>query len=57
MLNSSMKTLAETLKDAMAKKHAGVHPDAKQNKSNSKKSSAGTAPKGPPQRRAASRGG
>ena len=54
---STNKTLAETLKDAMAKKHAADHPDAKKANTNSKKPGASTAPKGPPQRRAASRGG
>lgn len=54
---SNTKSLAETLKDAMAKKHAVDHPDAKKGNTTSKKSGANTAPKGPPQRRAASRGG
>ena len=54
---SNTKSLAETLKDAMAKKHIAEHPDAKKGKSNAKKPGATTAPKGPPQRRAASRGG
>ena len=54
---SENKSLSSTLRDALAKKHAAAHPDAKQRNNNSKKPGAGTAPKGPPQRRAASRGG
>ena len=54
---SNSKSLAETLRDAMAKKHATDHPDAKKGNTNTKKPGAGNAPKGPPVRRAASRGG
>lgn len=54
---SEAKSLASTLKDAMAKKHAAEHPDAKKGNNNTKKPGAGNAPKGPPVRRAASRGG
>lgn len=54
---STTKSLSETLKDALAKKHTADHPDAKKGKTNSKKPGASTAPKGPPQRKASSRGG
>lgn len=54
---SESKSLTSTLKDALAKKHAAAHPDAKQRNSNAKKPGAGNAPKGPPIRKAASRGG
>lgn len=54
---SEHKSLSSTLKDALAKKNAASHPNVKQRDSNSKKPGTNTAPKGPPQRRAASRGG
>jgi hypothetical protein len=54
---SKNKSLTATLKDALAKKHAAAHPDAKQRTTGSKGPGSNTAPKGPPQRRSASRGG
>ena len=54
---SESKSLSSTLKDALAKKHAADHPDAKQRNNKAQKPGAGNAPKGPPARRAASRGG
>lgn len=54
---SENKSLSSTLKDALAKKHAAAHPDVKQRTTGPNKSGGNTAPKGPPQRRAASRGG
>ena len=54
---SESKSLKDTLQAALAKKHAAAHPDAKQRSSTSKKPGAGNAPKGPPVRRAAGRGG
>mgnify|MGYP003339569864 CR=1 FL=1 len=51
-----MSKYTETLKAAMAKKHAAQHPDAKGSDTKANKP-VSTAPKGPPIRKAASRGG
>jgi hypothetical protein len=51
-----MSKYTETLKAAMAKKHAAEHPDVKSNTKQAAKP-VSTAPKGPPIRKAASRGG
>jgi hypothetical protein len=56
-MNDTTKLFTEVLKDALAKKHTAEHPDAKKSKTNSRKSSTGNTPKGPPVRRGASRGG
>ena len=56
-MNDTTKPFTEVLKDAMAKKHASTHPDAKKASTNSRKSGASNTPKGSPARRAASRGG
>ena len=50
------QNFATAIKGALAKKHAAQHPDAK--KAGSKAAKPGSnAPKGPPLRKAASRGG
>ena len=54
---SESKSLKDTLQAALAKKHAAAHPDAKQRNNKAAKPGAGNAPKGPPIRKAASRGG
>lgn len=54
---SESKSYKDTLQAALAKKHAAAHPDAKQRNNTSGKSGTGNAPKGPPVRRGASRGG
>lgn len=51
-----MSNYTETLRAAMAKKHAAQHPDVKVGDNKAQKP-ASTAPKGPPMRKAASRGG
>ena len=51
-----MSKYTETLKAAMAKKHAAEHPDAKSGTKQAAKP-VSTAPKGPPVRRNTSRGG
>ena len=56
-MSTESKSLSETLKDALAKKHAAAHPDAKQRSNKAGKPGGGNAPKGPPIRKAASRGG
>ena len=59
-LNISMdkhKSYLETLKEAMAKKQAIEHPDAKTQQTKGKKPQVNAGPKGPPVRRGASRGG
>ena len=57
-MSEGKPSLAETLKQAMAKKHAANHPDAKDSAGNPKET---TKPKGPaagskPIRKAAGRG-
>lgn len=52
-----MKSLSDTLKDALAKKQEASHPDAKKSNQTTKKLAGNTAPKGPPQRKTTSRGG
>lgn len=54
---SNSKSFTQTIKDALAKKHAAQHPDAKTSAQDSKKLGGSTAPKGPPTRRNTSRGG
>jgi hypothetical protein len=56
-MNDTTKPFTEVLKDAMAKKHTAERPDTKKDKTNSRKSGTSNAPKGPPSRRAAGRGG
>ena len=51
------QNFATAIKGALAKKHAAHHPDAKKAGSKATKPGAGNAPKGPPLRKAASRGG
>lgn len=51
------KSYLEAIKEAMAKKHAVEHPDAKAVQSKGKQPKTGAGPKGPPVRRGASRGG
>jgi len=51
-----MSKYTETLRAAMAKKHAAQHPDVKAGDNKAAKP-VSTAPKGPPMRKAASRGG
>ena len=54
---SESKSYKDTLQAALAKKHAAAHPDAKQRNNKASVPRAGNAPKGPPVRRGASRGG
>ena len=51
------QNFATAIKGALAKKHAAQHPDAKKTGSKVQKTNASSAPKGPPMRKAASRGG
>ena len=51
------QNFATAIKGALAKKHAAQHPDAKKAGSKAAKPGTGNAPKGPPLRKAASRGG
>ena len=51
------KSLAETLKTALSKKHAADHPDVKTDAAKTVKRTAPPAPAGKPMRRGSSRGG
>jgi hypothetical protein len=51
------KTFTDTLKDALARKHAATHPDAKKGKSGKTKKSGTPAVAGRPVQRAVGRGG
>jgi len=52
------KSLVSSLKDALAKKHAAMHPDSKEVKSDSKAQRRGVAPagSGKPLKKSAGRG-
>lgn len=54
---SESKSFTDAIKDALTKKQAAQHPDVKKTAAQGRKVGGNNAPKGPPQRRAASRGG